>query len=63
MESEDGINILIKRAYIEKLEFDVLDKIQEVWQNIIDFIGDVWDALLGLPPSAESITDEEGDLK
>ena len=59
-ESEEGINILIKRAYIERLEFDIVDKIKIVWHDFLDVIAKGWDWLFDIPPSAESITDEEG---
>lgn len=60
--TEEGINIMIKRAYIERLEFDFIEKAKLVWHDVLDAIGKAWDALLGIPPStAKSIS--KGDDK
>jgi len=60
--TEEGINIMIKRAYIERLEFDFIEKAKLVWQDVLDAIGEAWDWLLGIPPStAKSIS--KGDDK
>lgn len=53
--------LYIDKAYIDSLtlNIDLLDKIRQGWDWWLDAVGKVWDRLLGIPPTAESITDEE----
>lgn len=44
----EGINILAKRVYIDKLEIDIIDKLEKFWFKGLDFMIDTWKKIFGI---------------
>ena len=57
MEENEGINILIERAYIERLEIDIIEKVKAGWHDFVDAIVKCFDWVFDVDEKDEKEAD------
>lgn len=61
---EDVMALYIENAYIDSLliHIDIVEKIKEYYKKFENWFYDIWNRLLGIDPTADSITEKEVDI-